>query len=195
MAGWLRRNAWGLLLLVPAVGAVTVAPYLQTYDTFLKFQERQAVTPATGHWVDYHGSRMRLVELSEETTLPTFDDKTTAAPRNLRVVKAVLEFDGVPDDIGLGGCRLFVQSTAGERYGEKPVELTNVDTVSLPDGGCTPDDDPRPAPSGLPAPSPHPSGVRSTWRTECYFAMPLTAYPMGVRVVIATELPRYALLK
>lgn len=194
MAGWWRRNAWGLVLLVPAMGVVAVAPYLQTYDSFLRLQEREPVVPGAQHWVDFHGARMRLVELSQESTLPTYDDKTTAAPSGLRVVRAVLEFDGVPDDIGLGGCRLFLESTTGERYGEKPTELTSVDSVSLPDGGCTPETE-YSAPSASPAPSPLPSGARGTWRTVCYFAMPLTAYPSAVRVTIATELPRYALLK
>jgi hypothetical protein len=195
MARWWRRNAWGLLLLVPAMVAVTATAYLQTYDTFLRTQEREAVTPGTQHWVSYAGLRMRLVELSEETTLPTYDDKTTPAPPGLRVVKAVLEFDGIPDDQVVWACRLFLESTAGERYSEKPTELTSVDTVSLPDGGCVPDDNPSPAPSGSPTPSPVSSGVRAQWRTVCYFALPLTAYPSAVRVSIASELPRYALLK
>lgn len=195
MAGWLQRNAWGLLLLVPAMGAVTVAPYLQTYDSFLRSGEREAVTPGAQHWVTYADTRMRLVEMSEETTLPTYDGKTVPAPPGLRVVKAVLEFDGIPDDQSMWACRLFLESTAGERYGEKPTELTSVETVSLPDGGCVPDDRPAPGPSGSPAPKPLPSGVRGQWRTVSYFALPLTAYPSGVRVSIASELPRYALLK
>jgi hypothetical protein len=195
MAGWWRRNAWGLALLVPAMLALTVAPYLQTYDTFLRNQERRPVLPGAEHWVTFSGTRMRLVELSEESTLPTYDGKTTPAPPGLRVVKAVLEFDGIPDDQSMWACRLFLESTAGERYGEKPTELTSVDTVSLPDGGCVPDDSPAPVPSGSAAPSPLPSGVRAQWRTVCYFALPLTAYPSAVRVSIASELPRYALLK
>jgi hypothetical protein len=191
MAGWWRRNGWGLLLLVPAMAAVTVAPYLNTYDNFLARQERTPVLPGAEHWVSFSSSRMRLVELSEETTLPTYDDKTTPAPPGLRVVRAVLEFDGSPLNSGLLGCRLFVESTTGERYSEKPTELTNVDLVSLPDGGCTPESEYTPSPK----PDPTPSGARRTWRTVCYFAMPLTAYPSAVRVSIATELPRYALLK
>lgn len=193
MAGWWRRNAWGLLLLIPAAVAVTVPTYLETYDNFLARQEREAVTPGSEHWVTYSNARMRLVELSDEKTLPTYDDKTVPVPPNLRIIKAVLEFDGVPANQGLGGCRLFLESTAGETFGEKPVEVTNVDKVSLPDGGCTPEEPDLFGPT--PAPSPRPSDVRSTWRTECYFVMPLSAYPLGVRVVIATELPRYALLK
>lgn len=195
MAGWLRRNAWGLLLLVPAMGAVTAAPYLQTFDSFLRGQEREAVTPGAEHWVTYAGTRMRLVEMSQERTLPTYNGKTVPAPPGLRIMKAVLEFDGVPDDQSMWACRLFLESTDGERFGEKPTELTSVDTVSLPDGGCVPENNPVPAPSGSPAPSPLPSGVRAQWRTVCYFAMPLTAYPIGVRVSIVSELPRYALLE
>lgn len=191
MAGWWRRNAWGVVLLVPAMAAVTVAPYLNTYDTFLKLQERTPVLPSAEHWVTFSDARMRLVELSDESTLPTYDDKTTPAPPGLRVVKAVLEFDGSPENKGLQGCRLFLESTAGERYSEKPVELTNVDLVSLPDGGCTPETEFTPTPK----PNPTPSDARRTWRTVCYFAMPLTAYPSAVRVSIATELPRYAVLR
>lgn len=202
MAGWWRRNAWGLALLVPAMAAVSVAPYLQVYDSFLARQERQPVVPeaGAGRWVTFSDTRMRLVELSDESTLPTYDDRTTPAPSGFRVVKAVLEFDGVPDNQGLQACRLFLESTAGERYSEKPTELTSVDTVSLPDGGCTPETDysiptASASPGASPKPSPIPSGARGTWRTVCYFAMPLTAYPSGVRVSIASELPRYALLK
>jgi hypothetical protein len=200
MAGWWRRNAWGLVLLVPAMAAVSVAPYLQTYDTFLAHQERQPVLPGAEHWVSFSDARMRLVELSEESTLPTYDDRTTPAPAGLRVVRAVIEFDGVPENPGLQGCRLFLESTAGEQYSEKPTELTSVDTVSLPHGGCTPETDfsaptASPSPGASSKPTPIPSGARGTWRTVCYFAMPLTAYPSGVRVSIATELPRYALLK
>ena len=192
MAGWWRRNVWGLALLIPAMAAITVAPYLQTKDSFLRNQERQPVAPTSheDHWVTFASARMRLVELSEETTLPTYDDKTVAAPSGMRTVKAVLEFDGLVGD--LGGCRLFLESTAGERYSEKPVELTSVDSVSLPDGGCAPEDPPFGA---TPAPSPRPSDARSTWRTVCYFVMPLDAYPSAVRVTLVTELPRYALLK
>jgi hypothetical protein len=193
MAGWWRRNAWGLVLLIPAAVAVAVPTYLETADSFLARQEREAVLPGADHWVTYSDARMRLVELSDEKTLPTYDDKTVPAPANLRIIKAVLEFDGVPANQGLGGCRLFLESTAGERFAEKPAEVTTVDKVSLPDGGCTPEEPDRFG--ATPAPSPQPSDVRGTWRTVCYFVMPLSAYPMGVRVVIATELPRYALLK
>jgi len=192
MAGWWRRNFWGLVLLVPAIGAVAVGPYLQTYDSFLKNQERQPIAPSANaeHWVTFSSARMRLVELSDESTLPTFDDKTVPAPSGMRVVKAVLEFDGMVGD--LGGCRLYLESTTGERYGEKPVELTSVDSVSLPEGGCAPEDPPF---GSTPSPSPQPSGARTTWKTVCYFAMPLSAYPSAVRVTLATERPRYALLK
>jgi hypothetical protein len=199
MAGWWRRNGWGLALLVPAMSAVAVPAYLTIGKQSLDYHEHEAVTPGAGHWVEFSDTRMRLVELADEKVLPTYDDKTTPAPSGLRVVRVVLEFDGSPENLGLQACRLFLESTAGERYSEKPTELTNVDKVSLPDGGCTPEDtrfDTRsPAPGASPKPSPIPSGARGTWRTVCYFAMPLTAYPSGVRVSIASELPRYAVLK
>src|SRR5215217_6463338 len=122
MAGWWRRNAWGLVLLVPAMGAVAVGPYLQTYDSFLRNQERTAVESGAEHWVAYHGARMRLVELSEEKSVPKYDGSPVPVPQGMRVVKAVLEFDGVPEE--LEGCQIYLQDTTGERYGEGPTELS-----------------------------------------------------------------------
>jgi hypothetical protein len=196
MAGWWRRNAWGVVLLVPALGAVAVAPYLQTYDSFLRHQDRTAVAPDAEHWVTYHGARMRLAELSEETTVPKYDGTPVPTPKGMRVIKAVLQFDGVPDD--LGGCRVFLQDTAGEQYSEGPTELSTLDGASLPHGGCGMDDDPvtpSASASAAASPTPRPSGAPAKWKTVCYFVLPITAYPSSVRIVIATELPRYALLK
>jgi hypothetical protein len=192
MAGWLRRNAWGLVLLLPASAVVAVPAYLESYDSFLRNQPRVPVAPRAGadHWVTFSTARMRLEQLSEESTLPTYDDKTVAAPSGMRVVKAVLDFDGIVGQ--LGGCRLFLESTTGEQYAEKPVELTSVDRVSLPEGGCAPEDPPF---GSTPSPSPRPSDAPSQWKTVCYFVMPLSAYPSGVRVTLTTEQPRYALLK
>jgi hypothetical protein len=193
MAGWWRRNAWGMVLLVPAFAVVAIAPYLNTYDSFLMNQERTPVEPGAAHWVNYHGARMRLVELSEETTVPKYDGSPVPTPQGMRVVKAVLEFDGVPDD--LGGCQVLLQDTIGERYSESPTELSTLDGVSLPHGGCGIDDRPDPSVSPPASPTPRPSGAPAHWKTICYFVMPTTAYPSAVRIVIETELPRYALLK
>jgi hypothetical protein len=193
MAGWWRRNAWGLALLLPAFGVVAIGPYLQTYDSFLMHQERVKVESGAEHWVTYHGARMRLVELSEEKSVPKYDGSPVPAPAGMRTVKAVLEFDGVPEEIF--GCRVSVQSTDGERYDEDPTELSTLDGVSLPHGGCGIDDKPDPSASPSSAPAPRPSGAPAKWKTVCYFVMPLSAYPSGVRIVIPTELPRYALLK
>lgn len=181
--GWWRRNRSGLLLLVPVLVVALWSPVRDTLDTYRRTGPRQPVSGAPGGWVDFAGTRMRLVSLTEDDHPGDARTGGPALPPGVRAWRAVLAFDPAASH-AVDGCQLELEDTAGRRYDDNPNELS---PFFLPFASCAPDDadngEGRPAPDGAPG-----------YRTWAYFVMPAGARPAAVRVLLATHYPRYARL-
>jgi hypothetical protein len=95
--------------------------------------------------------------------------------------RAVLDFDLASED-ALAGCRLELETTDGRRYSTDPAELGGLFLTSTL---CRPlaTDDAGPT-----------TGSRSL-RDDAWFVLPPGATPRGLRVVVPTQQPRYAVLR
>ncbi|NUT35042.1 MAG: hypothetical protein HOV79_18450 [Hamadaea sp.] len=221
--GWWRRNRWGLVLLLPVVALSLVAPVMQTWDLLWRGQERLPVSHDAAGWASYGGVKLRLVEISEEKTLPAYGGKTIDAPPGMRVVKVVLEFDGPGN--ALDACHVELESTTGEKFAARPEELDDADlgyfpcsfseaieTTSTPRNAFAPSASASPEGSAAPSVSAEPSTSPSEsaapyptasedpatvhrWRTATYFVLPTSSYPAGVRVTKLTLLPEYVVFR
>jgi hypothetical protein len=145
------------------------------YDKWQNQTPREAVTASPGEWVEFGGGRLRLRSL-EEVDVPTdYLGRPIDLPSAVRVWQAVLDIDA-PEDASLEACEVRLQDAAGDTYTANPAELSDADIESF--YGCL-----RP----FDAPETGPFTVTATFLTP---AVPVT----GIRVTVASELPRYAWL-
>lgn len=175
-AGWWRRNRWGVTALVPALGLALAIPVHDAYPQFWRKTPRTPVT-ATGGWVGYDSSQMRLVTLTPAAHLTSFGTPITL-PAGLRVWRSTITFQSTHPD-ALDGCDVTMADKAGNTYEANPSELSDLG-VDVPFSACAPD--------SLKAKPP------TTWTNTIYFLTPASAQPAGVRITSLLQLPRYAWL-
>jgi hypothetical protein len=175
MAGWLRRNRWGLVLLGPVVALALALPVHDAYDQFWNTAPRTPVTGAAGGWVTFDGADLRLVGLAPDTD-PTDELGTPfPVPSGVTIWRASISFRNA-GPTSLLGCDLRLVDPTGTTYEANPDELTD---LGVDFATCSPDSTGKPP---------------ATWTTVVYFVAPSTAHPDAVRVTVDTQLPRYALL-
>jgi hypothetical protein len=164
--GWWRRNRWGLIGLVPALGLALAVPVHDEYGAFWNAKPRDPVA-ATAGWVSYDGASMHLDALT-----PALEP---GLPAGLGVWRATVDFRSTSGD-ALEGCAVTMEDASGSTYDANPVELTDLG-LDVGPVICAPD--------GKPAP---------TWRQVLYFLAPGGVRPVAVRVVVASQLPEYVRL-
>lgn len=173
--GWLRRNLWGLLTIVPVTAAMLVV-YLDksnAYERFWKFEPRVPVVAVDG-WADYAGAKIRLVEFGPAKDLRESASKAFMPPEGLLVWRAVIEYD-VADQKSVGGCKLELEDDKGRFYSTDAAELSSARGVLY--AGCTAED-----------------RNLNRYQTFIFFITPSDSRPVAVRITLATKLPRYAWL-
>lgn len=172
--GWLRRNAWGLALMLPLAAGLFALNYDAMYErNFSSLPKRAAAVDETGQAVlnDY---RIRLVELTPVKAGPELDDllaRKARLPSSVRPWRALFAF-GAPD-ASIAGCRLTLLDDRGRAFSPGPPEF-----AAMGQERCTPDDDLQSSP----------------YLTTMYFLLPAESRPASVRIVWAPLLPSYVLL-
>jgi hypothetical protein len=174
---WLRRNRWGLVLVVPAMVLALALPVHDAYGQFWKTAPRTAVTQGSSGWVAYDDATMRLTALTSVTHLTGFSDEAIAVPSGLEIFIASIEFQSTSPS-KLVGCNMSMEDSTGATY------ATDMDIVSdlgvdVTFPSCTPDSIGKPP---------------ATWTAKVYFVAPAGARPVAVRIVIGKLLPKYARL-
>jgi hypothetical protein len=176
--GWWRRNRWGLIAIVPALIAAAAVDLGDAYHRFWRSQPRRPVTPAADGWVSFAGGRVRLGELAPATDLRARDGGAFEPPAGVRVWRAEIVVDASARD-AFDGCRLLLEDDAGRTFDAGPAELR---AARIPTASCT-------APR-----TPLPASGQTTFQTMATFALPASARPVAVRLILIKQLPAYARL-
>lgn len=173
--GWWRRNWWALPLLPALVVASVGYDIVDGYERWRKFTATEAVSSGPGEWVAYSDGRLRLRSLTEVDSLTDRQGRPVDIPSGVQVWQAVIEIDA-PAGTRLRACDdILLEDAAGRTYTADPAEL---DAADLEYYDCFPLID---VPEG------------ETYTVTATFVTP--GGPVsGVRVVVVSELPRYAWL-
>ncbi|MEO3924475.1 hypothetical protein ABGB07_11535 [Micromonosporaceae bacterium B7E4] len=171
--GWWRRNRWGLLALLPALVLALGPGVKDGYERYSRAEYLEPVGVGADGWVEFSGARIRLVELVEAPSVPARGSRPVTLPEGVRVWRATLVFElSTPE--ALIGCLPYLEDGDGRLFSANPPELNG---ARLPVTRCVADD---PAQRSLQA--------------EAYFLLPRPATPVALRIVKATQRPRYARL-
>ena len=177
--GWWRRNLWGLIALLPVLALALGPSVKDALDTYNRVDAHEAVLPGADGWVSYADVRWRLVGFEPATDLKTSDDQPFQPPANTKVWRATITVDAgdkwATDKYVVAGCNLGLEDSEGRRFTANPTELSG-SAAGRRVATCSPEDDDTPTP----------------WEVEIYFVLPESAQPAAVRILRATELPRYA---
>ncbi|GAA3725412.1 hypothetical protein GCM10022225_02880 [Plantactinospora mayteni] len=171
--GWWRRNRWGLLALLPALVLALGPGVKDGYEQYSQAEYLEPVGVGADGWVEFAAARIRLVELVEVPSVPARGSRQVTLPEGVRVWRATLAFE-LPDPEALIGCLPYLEDRDGRLFSANPPELNG---ARLPVTRCAADD---PAQRSL--------------QTEAYFVLPGPATPAALRIVKATQRPRYARL-
>lgn len=174
--GWWRRNAWGLVVVLPACAAMLYGSVYLDLDNWRQREPRPVAAAADG-WVDFGGVRLRLVEIVPATDLKRFGGQPFTVPEGVAAWRAVFEVQ--PSGAEVPFCTVRLEDAAGRVYDDRPDELLRAD---LDRATCAAEDSPVPAGSGR-------------HQAAAYFVTPAGAEPVAVRVTFGTVgLDRYARL-
>jgi hypothetical protein len=175
MAGWWRRNRWGLVALGPVLAATVALQWGDVRDRYFRSEPREPVNAAGDGWVTYAGARMRLTDLGPATDLDDFAGRPYQPPGGTEVWRATLRFDTPrPDDIA--GCDIALEDGAGRIYAANPQELTSTRARFA---SCIPSDEDEGKPE---------------FERVAHFIVPAGARAAAVRITLTSQLPRYARL-
>jgi hypothetical protein len=174
--GWLRRNRWGLVLLVPALALGFYTPVKDAYAGYWEKQPHRPVGGAPGGWVTFADARMRVEKLTVDTGLKDFLGEPFQVADGAQPWRAAIDFD-TRDQDKLAGCEIELEATNGDLFAAGPSDLIEYDT---PIATCKPLDD-----TGAPS---------DTYQTVAYFLLPPGIRPAAVRIILSSRLPAYARL-
>jgi hypothetical protein len=185
--GWLRRNRWGLVALVPVLAATVSLQWGDVYDRYWRNEPRQPVTASRDGWVAFAGARMRLTGLGPGTDLEAFGGEPYQPPDGTAVWRAKISFDAPnPDD--LAGCEIAMADADGRTYEASPSELASTRAGFA---SCTPSS----SDEGTAGRDAKAGGGTTKYEQTVYFLTPSATRPAGIRVTLRSEYPRYALLR
>jgi hypothetical protein len=175
--GWWRRNAWGLVAVIPAFAAMV---YASVYSN-LEFWQRSRPEPvpaAADGTAAFAGVKLRLLALEPATDLQRFNGSPFTPPAGMTAWRALLEIDAA-GAAEVPYCTIAMEDSAGNLYGDRPEELSR---AKLPIGNCRPD-------NSLTAP------VSGRHQTVAYFVTAAGADAAAVRVSFGSvDLIRYVRL-
>jgi hypothetical protein len=171
---WFARNRWGLIALAPAVAAIVAlsAPGVQAT---LSARPRVAVPADADGWYHLAEARLRLSTLEPVSGLVTASGQPFAPAPHVAVWRAVIDFDAANDAL-IGDCRVSLSDDLGRTYDTDP-DLELAGSVGATSRGCLRVDD---------------SDTR--YSNAEFFALPESAQPVAVRVVVDGYQPLYVLL-
>jgi hypothetical protein len=171
---WLNRNRWGLIALAPALAAIVVlsAPAAQSTRTA---RPEVAVPADADGWYHLAEARMRLSTLEHAVGLRTESGRPFTTAPHVVIWRAMIDFDAANDAL-IGDCHVSLEDDLGRTYDTDPdVELAG--SVGGTSRGCLRLDD---------------SDTRYT--NAEFFALPESAQPVAVRVVVDGYQPMYVRL-
>ena len=168
---WIGRNRWGLIALGPAL-ALVVAISAQGVQATLSARPRQAV-PADGDgWYHLAEARLRLSTLEHASGLTTASGRPFTPATHVVIWRAVIDFDSANDAL-IGDCQVSVEDDLGRTYDTDP-DLELAGSVSATSRGCLRVDD-----------------STTRYSNAEFFALPESAQPVAVRVVVDGYQPLY----
>jgi hypothetical protein len=168
---WLQRNRWGLIVLGPALAAV-VALSAQSVQAAIAAQPRVAVPADADGWYHLAESKMRLSTLEHATGLLTSSGRPFTTPPHVVLWRAQVDFE-VGNDALIGDCRVSLEDDLGRTYDTDP-DLELAGSIGGTSQGCLQLDDA----------DPHYTNAE-------FFALPESAHPVAVRVVVEGYQPLY----
>ena len=168
---WFGRNRWGLIALGPAL-ALVVALSAQGVQTALSARPRTAVPADADGWYHLAEARLRLSTLEYASGLVTASGRPFIPAAHVVIWRAVIDFD-VANDALIGDCQVSLEDDLGRTYDTDP-DLELAGSVGATSRGCLRVDD---------------SDTR--YSNAEFFALPESAQPVSVRVVVQGYLPLY----
>jgi hypothetical protein len=168
---WLQRNRWGLIVLGPALAAV-VALSAQSVQAAIAAQPRVAVPADAEGWYHLAESKMRLSTLEHATGLVTAAGRPFTPATHVVIWRAVIDFDADNDAL-IGDCQVSVEDDLGRTYDTDP-DLELAGSVGGTSRGCLRVDD-----------------STTRYSNAEFFALPESAQPIAVRVVVDGYQPLY----
>ena len=168
---WFARNRWGLIALGPAL-AIIVALSAQGVQTTLSARPRAAVPADADGWYHLAEARLKLSTLEHASGLVTASGRPFTPAPHVVIWRAVIDFDAANDAL-IGDCRVSLEDDLGRTYDTDP-DLELAGSVGATSRGClrVDDSDPR-------------------YSNAEFFALPESAQPVAVRVVVDGYQPLY----
>jgi hypothetical protein len=177
--GWWRRNRWGVLLLVPALGLAVAQPVQDQWDRFWHFSPRTPVTAKAGTWTTFGGVGFRLESFESVASYKNDFGTPVTLPSGQTLWRASLAFrSSHPDPLSL--CQVQAIDAAGNAYDFGPSELADAG-IFLADGDmCMPSFD---------------GPASANWTDIEYFVLPAGDNPTAVRILVPSDYPKYLLIR
>jgi len=168
---WIGRNRWGLIALGPAL-ALVVAVSAQGVQATLAARPRVAV-PADGDgWYRLAEARLRLSTLEHASGLETASGRPFTPDTHVVIWRAVIDFEAANDAL-IGDCQVWIEDDLGRTYHTDP-DLELAGSVGGTSRGCLRVDD-----------------SQTRYSNAEFFALPESARPVAVRVVVQGYQPLY----
>jgi hypothetical protein len=168
---WFARNRWGLIALAPAL-ALVVAVSAQGVQTTLSARPTRAV-PADGDgWYHLAEARLRLSTLEHATGLMTASGRPFTPFSHVVIWRAVIDFDAANPAL-IGDCQVSLEDDLGRTYDTDP-DLELAGSVGGTSRGCLRVED-----------------STTRYSNAEFFALPESAHPVAVRVVVDGYQPLY----
>ena len=171
---WFARNRWGLIALAPALAAV-VALSASGVQATLSARPRVAVPADADGWYHLAEARLRLSTLEHAGGLVTASGRPFTPAAHVAIWRAVIDFD-VANDALIGDCRVSIEDDLGRIYDTDP-DLELAGSVGATSRGCLRVDD-----------------SDTHFSNAEFFALPESARPVAVRVVVDGYQPLYVRL-
>jgi hypothetical protein len=170
--GWWRRNRWGLIALIPALALAFGLELQGVYRDYWKSEPRQPISPDAQGWITYAEGHVRLAAFGPGDDLRAYGNEPFTPPPGVKIWKATLSFEAAKDS-AIGACTMYLEDSNGRLYGTNPSELSGsrVDRAT-----CTPGSDP----------------ATLAYTNVIYFATPVSARVVALRIEVSSQLPRYA---
>ncbi len=175
--GWLRRNIWGLVLLLPALVGLGAVSWQELYYNYWMEEPRVSATAGSDGWYTLESNRIRLVSFAQ-AELETYSGRPFEPEGPVVIWRATIEFDA-PKDSMIGGCQMDLEDDQGRHYAQGPTADVSgaADAVSA---GCLSDVDL--------------DDEAARFVNDSFFALPEGARPVAIRIWLATSLPGYVRL-
>jgi hypothetical protein len=168
---WFARNRWGLIALGPAL-ALVVAVSAQGVQATLSARPARAV-PADGDgWYHLAEARLRLSTLEHASGLVTASGRPFTPFSHVVIWRAVIDFDAANPAL-IGDCQVSLEDDLGRAYDTDP-DLELAGSVGGTSRGCLRVED-----------------STTRYSNAEFFALPESAHPVAVRVVVDGYQPLY----